>query len=227
MDTQSFFPQRPDAVPTIYAYRLVGVESHKGYLKVGYTDRDVETRVKEQSSQMRVPYEIVLRESAMSNDGSCFTDHDVHALLKKQGCLQLNAGEDKNEWFKCTNADRFDASADIRTIFKHIYENRVAVPTSVQWGGLLGHVVTIVGFEATSEEDLIAWIDGKDIPNPINRIVVDDPWGKLIEATNKYDGTQSGNDNEFSYDFFDKHWKSVDSRTKKYAHIISRPAVLV
>ena len=56
MDTQSFFPQRPDAVPTIYAYRLVGVESHKGYLKVGYTDRDVETRVKEQSSQMRVPY---------------------------------------------------------------------------------------------------------------------------------------------------------------------------
>ena len=105
MTDQSFFPQRPDAVPTIYAYRLVGVDSHKGYLKVGYTDRDVETRVKEQSSQMRVPYEIVLSESAMSNDGSCFTDHDVHALLKKQGCLQLYAGEDKNEWFKCSVKD--------------------------------------------------------------------------------------------------------------------------
>ena len=105
MAITDFFPQRPDAVPTIYAYRLVGVDSHKGYLKVGYTDRDVETRVKEQSSQMRVPYEIVLRESAMSNDGSCFTDHDVHALLKKQGCLQLYAGEDKNEWFKCSVKD--------------------------------------------------------------------------------------------------------------------------
>ncbi len=110
-----FFPQRPDAVPTIYAYRLVGVESHKGYLKVGYTDRDVETRVKEQSSQMRVPYEIVLRESAMSNDGSCFTDHDVHALLKKQGCLQLNAGEDKNEWFKCTAKDVMAAIVALQT----------------------------------------------------------------------------------------------------------------
>lgn len=60
MAINDFFPQRPDAVPTIYAYRLVGVESHKGYLKVGYTDRDVETRVKEQSSQMRVPYELFL-----------------------------------------------------------------------------------------------------------------------------------------------------------------------
>lgn len=97
MDTQQFFPQRPDAVPTIYAYRLVGVDSHKGYLKIGYTDRDAETRVKEQTSQTRVPYEIVLQDSAMCNDGSCFMDHDVHALLKKQGFRQLNAGEDKNE----------------------------------------------------------------------------------------------------------------------------------
>ena len=43
-----FFPQRPDISPTIYAYELRGVLSHKGYLKVGYTERDVETRVKEQ-----------------------------------------------------------------------------------------------------------------------------------------------------------------------------------
>ena len=102
---QSFFPQRPDAIPTIYAYRLVGVDSHKGYLKVGYTDRDVETRIKEQLHTSAVPFEVVLQESAMSNDGSCFTDHDVHALLKRQGCLQLNAGEDKNEWFKCSVKD--------------------------------------------------------------------------------------------------------------------------
>ena len=47
-----FFPQRPDISPTIYAYELRGVSSHKGYLKVGYTERDVETRVKE---QLRTP----------------------------------------------------------------------------------------------------------------------------------------------------------------------------
>lgn len=132
-----------------------------------------------------------------------------------------------NEWFKCTNSDKFSASVDIRVIFKHIYEDRVAVPTSVQWGGLLGHVVTIVGFEATSEEDLNKWLDGETDTNPITKVIVDDPWGKLIESTNKYDSTQSGNDNEFSYDFFDKHWKGVDNRKFKYAHIIAKPATLV
>ena len=44
---QEFFIARPSVTPTIYAYELVGVNSHKGYIKVGYTDRDVETRVKE------------------------------------------------------------------------------------------------------------------------------------------------------------------------------------
>ena len=112
---QQFFPQRPDAVPTIYAYRLKGVDSHKGYLKIGYTDRDVETRIKEQQHTLAVPFEVVLQESAMSNDGSCFMDHDVHALLKKQGIKQLNAGEDKNEWYKCTKDDVLAAIVALQT----------------------------------------------------------------------------------------------------------------
>ena len=32
-----FFPQRPDSHPKIYAYEHIGVESQKGYIKVGYT----------------------------------------------------------------------------------------------------------------------------------------------------------------------------------------------
>jgi hypothetical protein len=98
---QEFFQQRPDVTPTIYAYELVGVTSHKGYLKVGYTERDVETRVAEQMHTAAVPYRIMLKASAMRSDGSCFTDHDIHAALKKRGYIQLNAGEDKNEWFRC------------------------------------------------------------------------------------------------------------------------------
>ncbi len=43
-----FFAPRPEITPTIYAYELIGVASHKGYLKVGYTERDVDTRVAEQ-----------------------------------------------------------------------------------------------------------------------------------------------------------------------------------
>ena len=70
----NYFPQRPTVTPTIYAYRLIGVDSHKGYLKVGYTDRTAKERIDEQLHTSKVQYEIVLVESAMSNDGSCFTD---------------------------------------------------------------------------------------------------------------------------------------------------------
>jgi len=45
---QNFFPQRPSITPTIYAYRLPGVDSHRGYLKVGYTDRTAKERIDEQ-----------------------------------------------------------------------------------------------------------------------------------------------------------------------------------
>ena len=48
MAETEFFPQRPSITPTIYAYKLDGVDSHKGYIKVGYTERDAATRIKEQ-----------------------------------------------------------------------------------------------------------------------------------------------------------------------------------
>ena len=82
---QNFFPQRPTVTPTIYTYRLIGVETHKGYLKVGYTDRTAKERIEEQLHTSKVRYEIVLVESAMSQDGSCFTDKDVHRLLEPDG----------------------------------------------------------------------------------------------------------------------------------------------
>ena len=62
MANQDFFLQRPKVHPTIYAYSLVGVASHTGYLKVGFTERDVETRVNEQVHTIGVPYKIHLRE---------------------------------------------------------------------------------------------------------------------------------------------------------------------
>ena len=96
-----FFPQRTDSQPKIYAYEHIGVESQKGYIKVGYTVRDVEARVYEIEHTSGVPYKILESWNAMKNDGSCFTDHDVHNVLRKKGFRQLKEGEDKNEWFKC------------------------------------------------------------------------------------------------------------------------------
>lgn len=111
---QEFFIQRPSVTPTIYAYELVGVNSHKGYIKVGYTDRDVETRVKEQLHTSGIEYKILLKESAMRFDGTCFTDHEIHTALKRKGFLQLNQGLDKNEWFNCTTRDVISAINYVR-----------------------------------------------------------------------------------------------------------------
>ena len=105
MADYEYFKQRPQVNPTIYAYCLEGVESHKGYIKVGYTDRDADTRIREQLHTSAVPYKILLTESAMCPDGSCFTDHDVHNILKRNGFRQFNQGEDRNEWFFCSVND--------------------------------------------------------------------------------------------------------------------------
>ena len=117
-----FFPQRPNSHPTIYAYEFVGVASHQGYIKVGYTERDVETRIKEQTHTAAVPYRILGQWSAMKNDGSCFTDHDVHAVLKAKGKQQLNAGGDRNEWFKCTLNDVKAAVVAVQTGAENVEE---------------------------------------------------------------------------------------------------------
>jgi hypothetical protein len=97
---KEFFPQRPAANPTIYAYELIGVETHKGLLKIGYTERDAQTRVAEQLQTSGVPYSIVLEESAMRTDGSSFTDHDIHRHLRKRGIFNP-----EGEWFQCTGKD--------------------------------------------------------------------------------------------------------------------------
>ena len=89
---QEFFIQRPAVTPTIYAYELIGVESHKNYIKVGFTDHTAEERIKEQLHTSGIPYHILLKESAMRSDGTCFTDHDIHTVLRRKGFRQLNEG---------------------------------------------------------------------------------------------------------------------------------------
>lgn len=120
---QNFFPQRPTVTPTIYAYRLLGVDSHKGYLKVGYTDRTAKERIDEQLHTSKIRYEIVLTESAMTNDGSCFTDKNVHKLLERKGFHRLNPLDKTDEWFDCSMEDVKAAILSLRTGLENV-ENR-------------------------------------------------------------------------------------------------------
>lgn len=100
MKNREFFPERVSVNPTIYAYELREVNSHLGQLKVGFTDRDAITRVSEQLKTSAVKYNIVFETSAMRNDGSSFTDKDVHRFLRKKGIHNP-----EGEWFKCTLKD--------------------------------------------------------------------------------------------------------------------------
>lgn len=110
---------RPAVVPTIYGYILPDLKDHEGYIKIGYTDRkDTETRIREQLRTAAVNYKIVLKESAMRPDGTCFTDHDVHRLLRHKGFLRLKEGEDRNEWYRCTISDVSAAIEELRTGIK-------------------------------------------------------------------------------------------------------------
>ena len=115
MSNQEFFAQRPSVTPTIYVYKLNGVNSHEGYVKVGYTERNVEQRIYEQMHTSGIPYTILYQESAMREDGSCFMDHDVHAILKRKGFKQLNVGADRNEWYDCSVGDVKVAIKELKT----------------------------------------------------------------------------------------------------------------
>lgn len=119
MSKMKFFPPRPLTNPTIYAYELVGVATHKGLLKIGFTDRDAKTRIKEQLGTAKIEHKIVFVESAMKKDGSSFTDHDVHRLLREWKVVNASG-----EWYKCNLNDLRRAIHQIKT-GEQTEENRV------------------------------------------------------------------------------------------------------
>lgn len=109
MPTNEFFPPRPDAEPIIYAYREPRNRELKGLLKVGYTSRTIDERMREHYPTLKPgekPYEVVFTEPAMRTDGTVFMDHEVHANLEANGFRRLRDREGKKtEWFHCTVDD--------------------------------------------------------------------------------------------------------------------------
>jgi len=96
---KDFFPPRPEATPTIYAYEDSNPQ-YKGLLKVGYTAKSAQERVAAQYPTLRPgasPYRIVFEDSAMKNDGTVFDDHEVHRYLRSVGIKNS-----KGEWFVCS-----------------------------------------------------------------------------------------------------------------------------
>lgn len=125
MDSSSFSRPRH---PSIYAfttplYRFAewkGDKTGTGLIKIGYTERDVSERVKEQFSSVSPdenPFEILHFESAIKSDNTTFRDSEVHRRLKNKGFRQV-----RNEWFECTVDDLKQVITEIKR--QETYETR-------------------------------------------------------------------------------------------------------
>ena len=93
----AFFPQRPDLHPAVYAYRDKN-PNHAGLLKVGFTARPIEVRMREHYPTL-VPeqsWKIELIRPAMRKDGSVFSDKAVHRVLRR-----AHIPNPEGEWFAC------------------------------------------------------------------------------------------------------------------------------
>ena len=91
---------KPEARPRIYAYAIHD-KAHAGQLKVGQTTRDAKKRVAEQLKTAAIKnYSIELEESAERDDGTIFSDHEVHAALVRKGFEKVDG-----EWVRCSVKD--------------------------------------------------------------------------------------------------------------------------
>lgn len=89
-------------VPMIYAYTTPEIARHDGWTKIGYTEQDVEERIKQQTHTADVLFNLEWKGKAEFDDGSgeYFTDKDFHAYLRKDG-VEQEPGKN-NEWFHIT-----------------------------------------------------------------------------------------------------------------------------
>lgn len=96
-------------IPRIYAYTEPQFKNTpwknkrrgSGLIKVGFTTKSAHERISEQfgtNKPIDNPYEILLDEVAIRNDGTYFTDFDVHKILEKAGYYRFP----NSEWFECT-----------------------------------------------------------------------------------------------------------------------------
>lgn len=85
--------------PKIYAYTTPQVTTNDGWIKIGYTERDVETRIREQTHTAAIQTEILWNYLAEYVDGPekglNFKDHDFHGFLKFHDIER----RPKTEWF--------------------------------------------------------------------------------------------------------------------------------
>ncbi len=97
--------------PMIYAYTTPGIVYHEGWTKIGYTERDVDIRIREQTQTANIVAKKEWQDIAIFSDGKTrFTDKEFHAYLSKNDVERKEPqpdGEGCPEWFKISGDDSY------------------------------------------------------------------------------------------------------------------------
>lgn len=97
--------------PMIYAYTTPGIVYHDGWTKIGYTERDVDIRIKEQTQTANIIAKKEWQDIAIFSDGKTrFTDKEFHAYLAKNDIERKEPQPDSEgcpEWFKISGDDSY------------------------------------------------------------------------------------------------------------------------
>ena len=131
-------------IPMIYAYTTPGVTYHDGYIKVGYTEQDVDDRIREQTHTAGIMPKKEWQGTAIFDDGSgeSFTDKPLHAYMRNLGVKQpQDLGNlyfdpnDRNEWF-------YTSASESRRMFNDFRGNR----------GVLSTIETVLPYTLRQEQ---------------------------------------------------------------------------
>lgn len=97
--------------PMIYAYTTPGIVYHDGWTKIGYTERDVDLRIKEQTQTAHIIPHKEWQDIAIFSDGKTrFTDKEFHTYLVKNDVKRMNHEPDAEgcpEWFYISGDESF------------------------------------------------------------------------------------------------------------------------
>ncbi len=100
-----------EVIPQCYAYTTPGISYHDGWTKIGFTERDVETRVKEQTQTANIKYIIHWHKNAIfEGSNESFSDNQFHGYLKRLGINR----EPGTEWFQIEPGDAKSNFNDFR-----------------------------------------------------------------------------------------------------------------
>lgn len=203
-------------VPMIYAYTTPGISYHDGYIKIGYTEQDVDERIRQQTHTAGIKPKKEWQGNATYEDGSgdTFTDKQFHTYLRKNGVKQpQDEGNeyfdknDENEWFHISPNDSQSKFYEFRSnrgvlesdnheviLYKLREEQEVAVSQTVAYmndhegGEFLWNAKPRFG-KTLSVYDFIQKVNAMNVLIVTNRPAIANSWYSDYE---KFLGRQSG-----------------------------------